>query len=181
MRTRQPLGIEHTVLGLLARESRHGYDLFQELGSREGLAMVWRLKQGHLYALLRRLEQEGYVVPTLESQEARPPRKVYALTDMGREAFRAWTVAPVPRGRQLRIEFLGKLYFALQESQEEAQRLVAAQRQACRSWDEAQPFEMPGPVTFSSLVGSFRASQVQASIAWLDACERTLRLSAVPE
>ena len=181
MRTRQPLGIEHTLLGLLHREPRHGYDLFQELGSSEGLAMVWRLKQGHLYALLGRLEQEGYVVATLESQEARPPRKVYTLTDKGRQAFRAWMETPVTRGRQLRLEFLAKLHFALLESEEAALRLVSAQREACRTWDEAQPVEMAGPVTFPSLVGSFRASQVQASIAWLDACDRTLRLSATPE
>jgi DNA-binding PadR family transcriptional regulator len=181
MRSRQPLGIEHTLLGLLDREPRHGYDLFQELGSREGLASVWRLKQGHLYALLGRLEQEGYIVPTLESQDSRPPRKVYALTELGREAFRAWMETPVTRGRQLRLEFLAKLHFALLESEEAALRLVSAQREACRTWDEAQPVKMAGPVTFPSLVGSFRASQVQASIAWLDACERTLRLSATPE
>lgn len=180
MRSRQPLGIEHSLLGLLQNEPRHGYDLFQELGRPDGLATVWQLKQGHLYALLARLEQEDYVVPTLESQDSRPPRKVYALTDKGRQAFRAWMAAPVTRGRQLRLEFLAKLYFALHESEAAALRLVSAQKEACRTWDEAKPVEMAGRVTFASLVDSFRSSQVQASIAWLDACERTLGISSAP-
>jgi PadR family transcriptional regulator AphA len=176
MRSRQPLGIEHSLLGLLDEEPRHGYDLFQKLCGRTGLETVWRLKQGHLYALLGRLEQEGYVAPTLESQDSRPPRKVYALTELGRQAFRAWMKTPVTRGRQLRLEFLAKLYFALLKSEEEAQRLVSTQREACRTWDEARPVKMAGQVTFPILVGSFRASQVQASIAWLDACEQAFHL-----
>ena len=140
--------------------------------------MVWRLKQGHLYALLGRLEQEGYVVPTLESQERRPPRKVYALTELGRQAYRAWMEAPVTRGRQLRLEFLAKLYFALLEHEEAALRLVSAQRQVCKSWEVAKPVGLTDPATFPGLVASFRASQVQASIAWLDVCENVLGLTS---
>lgn len=176
MRIRQPIGIEHTLLGLLDRGPRHGYDLLQELGRLDGLAMVWRLKQGHLYALLGRLEAEGFIVPTLESQNSRPPRKVYALTALGRETFRFWMETPVTRGRQLRLEFLAKLYFALLEGEGAALRLVAAQREACRSWNEARPPADTQGVSFPELVALFRARQVQASIAWLDACEWALHL-----
>ena len=178
---RQPLGIEYSLLGLLAGRPRHGYDIHQALQDPEGLGLVWRLKQGHLYALLARLEEEDLVAAHVEMQDARPPRKVYSLTERGGDVFEAWITTPVTRGRQLRLEFLAKLYLALLESEEAALRLVSTQREACRTWDEAKPVGMAGPVTFPSLVGSFRASQVQASLDWLDACERMLRLSSAHE
>ncbi len=174
MRSRQPLGIEHALLGLLEKGPRHGYDLYQELSRPDGMAAVWRLKQAHLYAILARLEQDGYMTASLEAQEPRPPRKVYDLTAEGRSAFQEWMETPLPRGRQLRNEFLAKLYFAEGEGQETVRRLVAAQRRACAGWDEAKPAMGQEPSTFLGLVGSYRASQVHAIIVWLEACELAL-------
>src|SRR5947209_20400002 len=112
---RDPLALEHALLGLLRRQPMHGYELYQRLTDPAGLWLIWRMKQSQLYALLTRLEAEGYLAADLQLQDARPPRKIFHLTRAGRERFLAWVRAPVPHGRELRQDFLAKFYFALRE------------------------------------------------------------------
>ena len=64
--TRSALTIEYALLGLLYQQPRHGYEIYQELLAEDGLSLVWRLKQSHLYALLAKLEQQNYVTATLD-------------------------------------------------------------------------------------------------------------------
>src|SRR4051812_40584710 len=93
---RLPLTTEHALLGFLRQQPMYGYEIHQQLSESAGLGLVWRLKQSQLYALLGKLEQEGYIVATLEAQDARPPRKVYRLTGSGHLAFLEWVQTPVP-------------------------------------------------------------------------------------
>jgi DNA-binding PadR family transcriptional regulator len=155
----------------------HGYEIHQRLEDSRGLGLVWRLKQSRLYALLSKLEQEGYVTTTLEPQESRPPRKVFHLTEAGREAFLAWVQSAVPHGRKLRLDFLAKLYFAHREGPAVTRRLVNAQREACHNWltgEEAEAEALKEPYPYEWLVHKFRTGQIEAMLSWLDACEEVL-------
>src|SRR5258707_8309195 len=125
-------GLELALLGLLRTHPRHAYDLHQVLQRTEALGIVWHLKQGHLYALLAKLEEAGYVASTLEPHGPRPPRKMLSLTARGREAFTQWLEHPVEHGRDFRLEFLAKLYFAAQEREAAMAPLIERQRMACR-------------------------------------------------
>ena len=100
----------------------------------EALGLVWRLKQSIVYVMLERLEDEGYVTASIEPQGSRPPRKVLHLTPAGLAAFERWRVAPVAHGRDFRLEFLAKLFFARQNGPADAAALIAAQQAACRGW-----------------------------------------------
>ncbi|MCZ7573422.1 MAG: PadR family transcriptional regulator [Ardenticatenaceae bacterium] len=174
---RLPLTTEHALLGFLRRRPMYGYEIYQQLSDPAGLGLVWRLKQSQLYALLARLEHEGYITATLEPQDARPPRKVFRLTEAGREAFLAWVQSPVPRGRALRLEFLAKLYFARHEGLGVVERLVAAQRAACQSWraeQQAQAAARRDAHPYDWLVCQFRIGQIEAMLAWLDTCQQMI-------
>jgi DNA-binding PadR family transcriptional regulator len=156
---------------------RHAYELHRVLQKTEPLAIVWRLKQGNLYALLAKLEEADYVASTLEPHGARPPRKILRLTDRGREAFTRWVVSPVEHGRDFRLEFLAKLYFAAQEGEATINALIAAQRAACVDWVadlDRQIQAVPPEQPFEQLVLQFRLNQLEAILAWLDTCERVL-------
>ena len=124
--------LELALLGLLRGESRHAYELFQIVQSTEALGLVWRLKQGNLYAVLAKLESAGCIASRLESQGARPPRKMLQLTARGEEVFTEWLASPVEHGRDFRLEFLAKLYFTAQTGHETAGVLITPQRGACR-------------------------------------------------
>ncbi len=170
-------GLELALLGLLRSHPSHAYELHQELRRQEALGLVWRLKQGNLYALLTKLEAAGYVESTLEPHGTRPPRKVLRLTEAGRAAFQAWLEAPVEHGRDFRLEFLAKLYFASQAGGEAVAVLIRQQRAACRVWLadlERQAGTVPAERPFERLVLRFRATQLEGILSWLDTCEQTL-------
>ena len=97
---RSHLTLEYALLGFLYQQPMHGYEIHQKLLTDNGLGLVWQLKQSQLYALLEKLEQRNLITATLQPQDARPPRKVLALTPAGQKAFEDWLQVPVPRGRK---------------------------------------------------------------------------------
>lgn len=172
------MSIELSLLGFLIEEPAYGYEIYQRLRASNGLWQVWRMKQSQLYALLKGLEAQGLVDSTFAPQPGRPARKMLTLTDTGRQAFLDWVHSPVERGREMRIEFLAKLYFALQMDVAQVDQLIATQRGICQTWQD----EMPGSDTlgpmqsdsvapFDRAVQIFRRTQIDAFIAFLDACE----------
>lgn len=174
---RLPMTIEYALLGFLVQQPRHGYEIYQQLLAEDGLGLVWRLKQSQLYALLTKLEQQGYITATLEPQDARPPRKMLQLTAAGREVFLDWLRSPVPQGRKMRLEFMAKLYFARLVEPAAVASLIDGQRDVCREWqaslqDQANALAKDHP--FAGLVHQFRLGQVEAMLNWLDICERAL-------
>lgn len=180
---RIPLTVEQALLGFLRERPMHGYEIYQRLHQPTGLGLVWQLKPGQLYALLDRLEEEGYVSSTLEAQESRPPRKVFALTKKGRETFCAWLKSPVARGRAFRLEFLAKLYFAQRDSASTLEDLLREQRAACRAWLAEQQrlmAEVAEHDRYAWLVYRFRKGQIEAMLTWLDECAQTL-LGTAPD
>jgi DNA-binding PadR family transcriptional regulator len=139
------------------------------------MGLVWRLKQSQLYALLRRLEEEGHVTASLEPQDSRPPRRVFQLTQAGCDAFLDWVQSPVLHGREMRLHFLAKLYFARREGPEVAARLIEQQRTTCQSWlaaHQANSDAAPDDHAYQWLVHRFRTAQIEAILTWLDECQQ---------
>ncbi|MBP9656205.1 MAG: PadR family transcriptional regulator [Candidatus Promineofilum sp.] len=162
-----PLTIEYALLGFVRREPLHGYEIYHRLVETPELHLVWRVKQSRLYALLARLEEEGQLGATHEPQDGRPPRKVYHLTPTGEAAFGRWLVAPVRLPREMRLEFMLKLYFAGEEGAETVGKLIHAQQAVCEKWpgmwmdDE----ETAGP--FGRAVKLYRRKHIEAIRDWL--------------
>lgn len=166
---RQPMTIEHALLGFLREKPLHGYEIHRRMGDPEGLGLVWQVKQSQLYALLGKLEESGYVSGELESQGSRPPRKIYSLTEAGSRTFLEWVGSPVEHGREMRLNFMVKLYFARMEGEETVHRLVKAQRAMCVRWlDLVEVSSGKEPGSFRNLIEEFRAGQIEAMLAWLD-------------
>jgi DNA-binding PadR family transcriptional regulator len=174
---RERLGVEHALLGLLHERPIHAYEMYQRLSAVDVLRLVWRLKQSHLYALLAKLEADGLVTSSTEAQGTRPPRRMLRLTPIGEDAFAGWIATPVRHGRDFRLEFLAKLYFATQEGAKVARGLLDQQRAACLGWIrdlEAQVAASDPERPFERLVYQFRVTQIEAMLRWLDTCEQAL-------
>ncbi len=127
-----PLAIEYALLGFLRERPLHAYEIHQTLLRPEALGLVWHLKQSLVYVMLERLEEAGYLTTTLEPQNSRPPRKLLHLTNSGRAAFERWQITPVEHGREFRLEFLAKPYFAKQDDPAVVASLLTTQRVACQ-------------------------------------------------
>lgn len=72
------------VLELLCRERCHGYGLQQRL--KESSAGLFDVKEGTLYPILYRLEDEGFIQSLWSRGEGRArPQKIYEVTQKGQE------------------------------------------------------------------------------------------------
>lgn len=85
--------LDMLVLRLLMEEQKYGYQLIMELREKSG--SIFCLKEGTLYPILYRLEEEGLVESRWSEAESRQlPRKYYLMTDKGqavmREMYQSW-------------------------------------------------------------------------------------------
>jgi len=81
--------VHPTVMMILAQGPRHGYRIAQE-AARTPILAVNRPDRAGVYRVLRGLEKQGYVVSSWRLSESGPGRKVYRLTQEGRECLARW-------------------------------------------------------------------------------------------
>ena len=157
---------EYVVLGVLMPGPRHGYEIMQFLGS--ALDATWRVSTSQLYVLLKRLEEEGCLESSSESQGTRPPKRVFKLTSQGRKAFLEWLSEPVEHVRDFRMEFLCKMFFFDSLFLAGAHDLVEAQiRVLEKLLDRLQSRSDHDESGFMKLVYSFKARNVECLLSWL--------------
>lgn len=78
--------LDRLVLRLLKAEAKYGYQIIQEL--REKSEETFLLKDGTLYPILYRLEDDGLVVSQWsEAAQRQVSRKYYEITEVGRKAL----------------------------------------------------------------------------------------------
>ncbi len=81
------------ILAVLRTEPLHGYAIAREIERLSGNDLKFR--DGTLYPALQQLETAGMIIGAWEPTEKAPPRKVYRLTDGGREELQrrvgAWS------------------------------------------------------------------------------------------
>jgi PadR family transcriptional regulator, regulatory protein AphA len=180
---KQPLTIEHALLGLVRQQPMYGYEIHQRLLASAELGLVWRIKQSLLYAHLVRLEEEGLLTSSLEPQGSKPPRKVLQITPIGEALFLSWMASPVDYGRDFRIEFLAKFYFARIEGIPAALQLVDRQREAsAQRLAELQQraAALEAERSYDWLVLRYRIGQIEASLGWLALCADWLSMPQPP-
>jgi PadR family transcriptional regulator AphA len=157
---------EYVLLGLLMSGRKHGYEIMQLLES--VLTSVWCVSTSQLYALLRRLEQNGFLESSIEPQDVRPSKRVFALTRAGQQVFLDWLYRPTPHVRDFRIEFIGKLFFFHHLSLGGAMELIDAQIETLRRQRAAiRKGEESAKDPFKKLVHGFKADTVECHIKWL--------------
>ncbi len=75
--------LEALILAVLADGPKHGYEISKQIKTASGKTLQYG--EGQLYPALHKLEESDSVQAFWESQDNRPPRKVYALTEAGRK------------------------------------------------------------------------------------------------
>src|SRR5437762_8983998 len=118
--------VQNAVLALLSQRSRHGYelrDLFEA-----ALGGHWELNSGQIYSSLERLARDGLLVEESIEKGGGPDKRLWALTDEGKQELVNWFDAPVPRDYRLRDEFYLKLMLALGTQPAKARQVLIVQR-----------------------------------------------------
>lgn len=99
------------LLGLLTIEPMSGYDL--GLTIRASVGHIWNESYGQIYPNLKKLASDGCVSSKMERQKGKPDRRIYSITEKGRERLRKWLAVP-PQPEIPRNEMLLKLFFGEQ-------------------------------------------------------------------
>ena len=97
---------ELAILGLIAEESRHGYDIEQIIEQR-GMRDWTEIGFSSIYYLLNKLEKDGMVNSQLQQPGGKgPARKVYSITADGKNALAAGALAALSTPRNVSTPFL---------------------------------------------------------------------------
>ncbi len=164
---------DETLLGLLMAQPRHGYQLLETFQDTRALGRVWKLSTSQLYAVLKRLQTQNFIVGEEAYSADAPPRTVYHITDSGKTYVLAWLAEerPSPSVRRVRVEFLSRLYVArilnlanvniLHQQKiacEQKHRQLVAQRE-------------PNADSIGNIALELEIAQIQAILGWIDQME----------
>ena len=98
------VSFRRVILGLLTKRSMSGYDirrLLRSLGS-----LLGNPSFGTIYPALHALLKDGLVTVEVVPHASRPPRKVYTITETGKQALQGWAVQPLSSSMGLRAFIL---------------------------------------------------------------------------
>lgn len=169
--------MRYAFLAILAQSPAHGYEIKQEFD--EAFGEVWPpMNFGQIYSTLGRLERDGLVESRHVEQEGRRDKRVYQLTDAGRDALDQWAASPT-EGPRLKDEFFMKLILARMAGIADPSALIERQRraylQALHELNEASvKYQQGGDAAVPSLLIEGAALHLQADLEWLDLLEREL-------
>lgn len=167
------LSPEFPLLGLLAQQPAHGYELHQRLTMEFG--QIWHISLSQTYNILKRLEHQGMIAGKDETQENRPARRYFHLTPAGQQSFAAWLDSTVGSStRAIRIEFLTRLAFAERLQPELVPGLLARQiTEMERGLDclEEALDQLPVEQTYNRLALQLRVRQMTPLLDWLAECQ----------
>ena len=170
------------ILGLLGARAMTGYDIKQAFD--RAIASYWNAGNSQIYTTLKTLEQEGLLESELVIQQHRPNRKLYRLTAQGEAELETWLKEPAPE-RFTKDEFLTKLFFCGQTSDDVALRHLVEHRQALESqlahmeWVlqhySQRPARRPHLLEYQLLVREYKAETLRADLAVTDRAIARLR------
>jgi DNA-binding PadR family transcriptional regulator len=154
-----------------------GYDIKHYLKSLNWL--IGNPSSGSLYPVLRTLLEDGCATVEVHPHESRPPRKIYSITDAGRQELKEWIDRPVKPDAPLRA-FVMRLVLA---DTHPPAALIALLRQR-RTQVALQQATLEQIVLATDRAGlgqnlapDYGMALASAEIAWLDTALDQLALS----
>jgi DNA-binding PadR family transcriptional regulator len=112
---------KYAILGFLSWQPMTGYDLKKMF--EDSLTLYWSGNNNQIYRTLVDLHKQGLVSREIQQQENYPARKVYSITDKGRQDLRQWLLS-TPELPQQKHAFLIQLTWADQLLPEELDHLL---------------------------------------------------------
>ena len=112
------MSLRHGLLGLLNYEPMTGYDLSKLF--KESLGYFWHAKGSQIYRELDTMEKNGWLTSERIIQEEKPNKRVYSITDKGKEEFLRWleTYDPFKESFVPKNAYLMRVFFGAEVSRE---------------------------------------------------------------
>jgi DNA-binding PadR family transcriptional regulator len=168
---------ELAILGLMAEGPRHGYQVEQDIAAR-GMRDWTEIGFSSIYYVLNKLEAAGWLesrpaVPAPPGKRG-PARKIYALTEAGRAAYRTAVHQRLARPRPRSADFALALANLPAVPPDEAHAAIESQRAALaerllqvqtkQKRDQQAAVSLPPHV---EALFSYSTAQMAAELDWL--------------
>ncbi|HUN22465.1 MAG TPA: PadR family transcriptional regulator [Anaerolineales bacterium] len=123
---------EFALLGFLKQAPTHGYELHQKL--KDHLGEIFHANLSQTYNILTRLEEQAFINGTTQTQEKRPAKRLYILTNSGAERFEKWLTETAPGSvHAVRVELLTRVFFLQKFAPTRIQPTILNQQLAIQS------------------------------------------------
>jgi DNA-binding PadR family transcriptional regulator len=113
--------INNAILGLLSYRPMTGYEIKKII--QDSSYMHWSGNNNQIYKALLELAEDGFVTGELELQEKSPAKKIYTITEEGRNELKDWTKSE-PEALDFKKAFLIQLAWSDVLSGEELIKLL---------------------------------------------------------
>lgn len=161
------------LLGLIKAHSTHGYELLERFRANQHLGLMWHLSTSQLYAVLKRLEENGAIIGVDVDVEGAPPRREFSILPAGEKQLEQWLYDPNPSAslHRIRVVFLSRLYIARLIDQP-VDAIIQNQIERCKN--QRQAFiesQLKAEATIETLALDLVVNQLSAVIEWLENCQ----------
>jgi DNA-binding PadR family transcriptional regulator len=164
------MSLRFAVLGLLAEQPLHGYQVKQSF--EDLLGGTWEVNIGQVYQTIQRLERDGLVRATGDRGDR--GRQAYDVTDAGRDALAEWLGDPEQQPQVLREEIYIKLALLGRHADGRLGQVLDSQRRVYlqRLRDLADQVRAAQAAGRTELALLFRGAllHTEADLKWLDVC-----------
>jgi DNA-binding PadR family transcriptional regulator len=118
--------IKYILLGFLNYQPMTGYELKQTID--DSTSHFWHAYHSQIYTILRQMEQEKLVTSQFLKEEGQPDKRVYTITEEGKQALEDWLNQTLTEASPVKEELLVRLFFS---AQREPQQVLTELRLQC--------------------------------------------------
>jgi len=184
------MSLEFAILGFLNYHPYTGYDLKKIFDT--SVRHFWPADQSQIYRTLARLMEQGLAEMEQVPQKDRPDRKVYQITQAGREELLRWLGGPTPMDEP-RSAPLIQVFFAGRLSDEEIlakfEGFAAILRAVLSKYDKIpdqlgpyqQEINSPREHFFWMLTLDNGIRSVRANLEWAESVIERIKNGQVPQ
>ncbi len=123
------MSLKHALLAMLDIDKGSGYDLMKRFD--QSVAFFWPSSFQQVYKELNHLENKGFIQAEEISQEGKPDKKIFEVTESGAEELQRWLSLPA-KEMKIKDTFLIKVFGGNRGSTEELLADLNTQQQQHR-------------------------------------------------
>jgi DNA-binding PadR family transcriptional regulator len=154
------MSLKHGLLGLLNYGSMTGYEL--DKAFKASLSFFWQAKTSQIYRELDAMERNGWLTSKRIMQTEKPNKRVYTITDSGKEEFTNWLSLPesdIIDAMSVKSAFLMRVFFAGETSIDQSLEMLRGYREKCLESKEALKAASAEGSKYAVLVGDDKKSK----------------------
>jgi len=172
------MSLAHAILVSLEECPQSGYDLAKKFDGSVGF--FWKATHQQIYRELTKLEELAWLIPQTIAQVGRPDKKLYSLTDLGRENLKIWIAQPCevsPNKEELLVKIYAGHLVSPKILEKEISRHQQLHQETLAIYQEIERQMHCGsqylPETLKYTYLTLRIG-IKFEIAWIEWCEEAI-------